>query len=71
MSDAYGGFAKGMPKKLDKLPFVEPTKFFKLRDGSISTERKPQEPVTNRIIQPDHRSLVAYNKRGAAKGKRD
>jgi hypothetical protein len=67
----YGGFAKGIPKKLDKLPLVEPTKFFELRDGSISTERKPQEPMTNRIIQPNHRSLVAYNKSGASKGQGD
>jgi hypothetical protein len=31
LSDTYGGFAKGMPKKRDKLPSVEPMKSFELR----------------------------------------
>jgi hypothetical protein len=38
ISDAYGGFAKGMPKKRVKLPLVEPMKSFELRDASISTK---------------------------------
>lgn len=38
--DAYGGFAKGMPKKLVKLSLVEPMKSFGLCDASVSTEQK-------------------------------
>jgi hypothetical protein len=60
-----------MPKKLDKLPLIEPMKSFELRDASISTKWKSQGSVTNRIIQSDHRSLIAYTKSGATKGKRD
>ena len=37
--DTYGGFAKGIPKKLVKLPLVEPVKFFQLRDPSVSADR--------------------------------
>ena len=38
MNDAYGGCAKGMPKKLVKLPLVEPMKSFGLRNASMSVE---------------------------------
>jgi hypothetical protein len=58
-----------MPKKLVKLPLVEPTKFFASPEASISTEWKSQGSVTNRIIQPDHWFLGACNKTGAGKGK--
>jgi hypothetical protein len=71
MSDAYGGFAKGMPKKLVKLPLVEPMKSFELCDASISTEWKSQESVTNRIIQSDHWSSDLCNKSGPSKGEVD
>ena len=40
MRDAHGGFAKGIPKKLVKLPLVEPMKFFELCDTSMSVEWK-------------------------------
>ena len=38
MSGAHGGFANGIPKNFVNPPFVEPTKFFELRDTLISTE---------------------------------
>jgi hypothetical protein len=38
MNDAYGGCAKGMPKKLVKLPLVEPIKSFELCNASMSIE---------------------------------
>ena len=40
MGDAYGGFAKGMPKKRVKLPLAEPMKFFESWDTSISAKQK-------------------------------
>ena len=61
-----------MPKKLVKLPLVEPMKFFALPDASVSAECESQESVTNRIIQHDQRrSLVARGKTGASKGEID
>jgi hypothetical protein len=71
MGGAYGGCAKGIPKNLVKLPLAEPMKFFELSDASVSIQWKSQGSITNRIIQSDHRSLVAYTKSGATKGKRD
>ena len=71
MSEAYGGFAKGMPKNLVKVPLAEPTKFFEVGGASIFIKRRPQGSATNRIVQPDHWSLVAYTKGRAAKGKRE
>lgn len=40
VSYAHGGFAKGMPKKLVKVPLVEPIKFFELFDTSMFAEWK-------------------------------
>jgi hypothetical protein len=60
-----------MPKKLDKLPLVEPIKSFELRCASISTEWKLQETVTNRIIQSNHRPSVLGNRGGASEGEID
>ena len=71
MSNAYGGFAKGMPKNLVKVPLAEPTKFFEVGDASIFIKWRSQGSVTNRIVQPDHWSLVAYTESRAAKGKRE
>ena len=67
--DAYGGFAKGMPKKRVKLPLAEPMKFFESWDTSISAKQKSQGAVTHRIVQPDHRSSVGCSKGGANKDK--
>ena len=67
-SDAYGGFAKGMPKKLDKLPLVEPMKSFGLRYASISTEWESRRSVTNRIIQSNHWSSVLHNRGEPSEG---
>jgi hypothetical protein len=38
MTETYGGCANGIPKKLAKLPLVEPTKSFELRDALMSTK---------------------------------
>ena len=58
-----------MPKKLDKLPLVEPMK--SLRCASIFTGWKSQESVTDRIIQSDHWSLGLCNKSEAGKCETD
>jgi hypothetical protein len=71
ISDAYGGFAKGMPKNLVNVPLAEPTKFFGVEGASIFIKQRPQGSVTDRIVQPDHWSLVAYTKGRTAKGKRE
>ena len=65
---AYGGFAKGMPKKLVKPPLVEPEKFFGLRDVYQYPLNGPQEIVTNRIVQFDRWSC---KKSRASEEKRD
>ena len=71
MTETYGGCANGIPKKLAKLPLVEPTKSFESRDALISSKQKSQGSITNRIIQSDHWSLVAYDESGASKSKRN
>jgi hypothetical protein len=50
MRDAYGGFAKGMPKKLDKLPLIEPMKSFELR--CINIHRMEVTWVSNQPHYP-------------------
>ena len=68
MGDAYGGFAKGMPKNIVKLPLVKPVKSLELRGASVSADRSSWS-VTNRIVQPNHWSLAGCGGSGAGEGK--
>ena len=60
-----------MPRKLVKLPFVEPVKVFELHDTLVSVEWRSKGSVTDRIIQSDRRSSVGRGWGEADKGKGD
>ena len=61
-----------MPRKLVKLPFVNPVKVFELHYTLVSVEWRLKGSVADRIIQSDQRSSVErISQGGANKGKSD